>query len=165
MLVTGVGEIVIRAASEADAEIARRMVTRPRLPWLVAEVDGDVAGYAYASAHRQRATYRWSADCSVYVDASSRSGGVGQSLYERLIAELGALGYASVLAGIALPNPTSIGLLQSLGFQPASVFRRVGYKFGSWHDVGWWQLMLSGSARPRPSRPSGTRADRPRWAR
>lgn len=123
-------------------EIARRMLLRPRLPWLVAEMSGRVAGYAYASTHRERPAYRWSADCAVYVDAAFRSQGVGRLLYERLATEVGDLGYVSLFAGIALPNPVSVKLHAALGFEAVGVFRHVGYKHGEWHDVGWWQRSL-----------------------
>jgi phosphinothricin acetyltransferase len=148
-------------------EISRRMADRPRLPWLVAE-DGDrVAGYAYASAHRARPAYRWSADCSVYLDPGYRGQGVGRQLYERLIPVVGELGYRSLFAGIALPNPASVGLHEALGFQPVGVFRGVGYKHGAWRDVGWWQRFLNDQdvqdamtdpAEPRPWPPTGTPA-------
>ena len=124
-------------------EISHRMVARPRLPWLVADDGGRVAGYAYASAHRARPAYRWSADCSVYLDPGYRGRGVGRQLYERLIPAVQGLGYRSLFAGIALPNPASVGLHEALGFQPVGVFRDVGYKHGAWRDVGWWQLTLA----------------------
>ena len=124
-------------------ELSRRMAARPRLPWLVAIDGGRVAGYAYASAHRTRPAYRWSADCSVYLDPGYRGRGVGRQLYERLIPMVGGLGYRSLFAGIALPNPASVGLHEALGFQPVGVFRQVGYKLGAWRDVGWWQRFLN----------------------
>jgi len=124
-------------------EISHRMVARPRLPWLVADDGGRVAGYAYASAHRARPAYRWSADCSVYLDPGYRGRGVGRQLYERLIPAVQGLGYRSLFAGIALPNPASVGLHEALGFQPVGVFRGVGYKHGAWRDVGWWQRFLN----------------------
>lgn len=133
-------------------EIRRRMLVRPRLPWLVADTAESVRGYAYASPHRSRPAYRWSADCSVYVDPSYRSQGLGRALYEHLIAELRNLGYVSLFAGIALPNDASVGLHASLGFQAVGAFRHVGYKHGRWHDVGWWQLLLTDppSSPPEP---------------
>ncbi len=140
-------------------EIARRMLVAPRLPWLVADQGGRVAGYAYASAHRQRAAYRWSADCSVYIDAAHRSRGIGRLLYARLIDEVRALGYVSLFAGIALPNPGSVGLHEAMGFTPIGVFRRTGYKHGSWHDVGWWQRELT-DAPDRPTEPQAWRPTR-----
>jgi L-amino acid N-acyltransferase YncA len=126
---------------DAD-EMRRRMLAEPRLPWLVA-VDGDrVAGYAYASRHRQRAAYRWSADVSIYLDDAYHGRGIGRALYGRLIPEVRDLGYVTLFAGIALPNPRSIGLHESFGFRPVGVFGQVGFKHGAWRDVGWWQLPL-----------------------
>jgi phosphinothricin acetyltransferase len=126
------------------AEIGRRMLARPRLPWLVADYAGRVVGYAYASQHRARAAYRWSADSSVYLDLEYRSRGFGRLLYERLIAEVRELGYVSLFAGIALPNKASVALHETVGFAALGVFRHVGYKHGSWYDVGWWQRSLRG---------------------
>ncbi|MGA2829499.1 MAG: arsinothricin resistance N-acetyltransferase ArsN1 family B [Streptosporangiaceae bacterium] len=134
-------------------EVSRRMLGSPRLPWLVADDAGRVAGYAYASAHRQRPAYRWSADCSVYLDPGYRGHGLGRLLYENLISEVRDLGYVSLFAGIALPNAASVGLHEAVGFRPVGVFRDVGYKFGAWRDVGWWQLRL----RDRPADPGEPR--------
>ena len=141
-------------------EIGRRMLARPRLPWLVADDDGRVAGYAYASAHRARPAYRWAADCSVYLDPAYQGQGLGRRLYQELITEVRDLGYRTLFAGIALPNPASVGLHEALGFTPVGVFRGVGYKLGAWRDVSWWQRDLSegpGSG-PDPAEPRAWRA-------
>ncbi|GAC1339770.1 MAG: GNAT family N-acetyltransferase [Candidatus Dormibacteria bacterium] len=132
------------------AEITRRMLTAPRLPWFVAEDQGRIAGYAYASRHAQRAGYRWSADCSIYLDNGHRSRGLGRLLYERLIAEVQGLGYATVIAGITLPNEPSVRLHAAMGFRPVGICRKVGYKHGSWHDVSWWQRQLGELPSPPP---------------
>ena len=132
------------------AEIARRMLSRPRLPWLVAERDGHVIGYAYASQHRLRPAYRWSADCSVYVEPAHHVQGVGRLLYGELIPAVAGLGYRSLYAGIALPNPASVRLHEAMGFSLVGVFRDVGYKLGAWRDVGWWQRELSELPSPPP---------------
>jgi L-amino acid N-acyltransferase YncA len=134
-------------------ELAGRMRSRPRLPWLVAESDGDVVGYACAGRHRERSAYRWSVDGSVYVAETHRGRGVGRLLLEHLIAELRDLGYASVFAGIALPNPQSIRLHEALGFRPVGVFPSVGFKHGAWHDVGWWRLQLAPALSVAPEDP------------
>lgn len=127
------------------------MLSRPRLPWLVAADDGRIIGYAYASMHRIRPAYRWSADCSVYVDAAYHSSGIGRLLlYDRLIAEVAGLGYRSLFAGIALPNLASVRLHEAMGFQSVGVFRAVGYKHGAWRDVGWWQRELGELPSPPP---------------
>lgn len=128
------------------------MLDQP-LPWLVAEVTGNVVGFAYACRHRLRSAYRWSADCSVYVAPQHRGRAVGRVLYERLFVELRELGYVSLFAAVALPNPISVGLHESLGFRTVGVFRNVGYKSGEWHQVGWWHRPL----RDPPESPQGPR--------
>jgi L-amino acid N-acyltransferase YncA len=124
------------------AEVARRMLARPRLPWFVAQDGGRVVGYAYASQHRQRPGYRWSAEVSVYMDPAHHGRGIARALYTRLIAEVTELGYVSIFAGIALPNDASVSLHEAVGFEPIGVFSRIGFKNGAWHDVGWWQRAL-----------------------
>jgi L-amino acid N-acyltransferase YncA len=126
----------------AEAELTRRILARPRMPWLVAVDAGTVVGYAYASQHRQRPAYRWSAGCSVYISRDYRRRGVGHALYQRLIGDVRDLGYMSLFAGITLPNAESVGLHEAMGFERLGVFRNVGYKNGSWRDVGWWQRAL-----------------------
>ena len=124
-------------------EMRRRLAeTLPAYPWLVCEIDGEVAGYAYATKHRVRAAYRWSVDTSVYVAGARRRGGVGRGLYRSLFAILAAQGFVNAFAGIALPNPGSVALHEGVGFEPLGTYRRVGFKFGEWRDVGWWQLAL-----------------------
>ena len=131
-------------------EIARRLAdTLVAYPWLVCEIGGRVAGYAYASTHRVRAAYQWSVDTSVYVDEAFRRSGVGRGLYRSLFAILGAQGFFNAFAGIALPNPASVALHEAVGFEPLGVYRRVGFKLGAWHDVGWWYLPLQ----PLPASP------------
>ncbi len=111
-------------------------------PWLMCEEGGTVVGYAYAGRHRERAAYGWCVDVSVYVREAMRRGGVGRALYGSLFALLRLQGFCAAHAGITLPNPASVGLHESLGFLPVGVYRKVGFKGGAWHDVGWWQLEL-----------------------
>jgi L-amino acid N-acyltransferase YncA len=132
------------------AEMARRMLVAPRLPWLLAERDGTPVGYAYASHHHTRAAYRWSVDTSVYLADSERRRGTGRALYESLLPELRGLGYAVACAGVTLPNPGSVGLHEALGFEPVGIYPRIGFKHGQWYDVGWWQLELT----DRPTSPT-----------
>ena len=111
-------------------------------PWLVYEHQEHICGYAYASRHRERAAYQWSADVTVYVHPEWRRRGVGHALYTSLLAVLRLQGFFNAYAGITLPNPASVGVHESVGFRPLGVYREVGYKLGAWHDVGWWSLAL-----------------------
>ncbi len=135
-----------------NEEIARRIDAILRAyPWLVCVDGGTVAGYAYGSRHRPRAGYDWSVEVSAYVHPNFQRRGIGRRLYQSLFGILKAQGYFNAYAGIALPNAASIGLHESLGFQPVGVYRKIGYKLGAWHDVGWWQLALQETMRePKP---------------
>ena len=146
--------ISFETVSPDEREMAHRLAkTLARFPWLVAMCDGEVAGYAYAGQHRERAAYQWSADVSVYVHKDFQRRGIGRALYTSLFAILRALGYYNVYAGIALPNPASVALHEAMGMTPVGVYRHVGYKGGMWHDVGWWEGSLrQQSAEPHPPR-------------
>jgi phosphinothricin acetyltransferase len=134
-------------------------------PWLVCAAGGAVVGYAYASRHSERAAYQWSADVSVYVRADQHRRGIGRALYTALLRIVTAQGFYNAYAGITLPNASSVGLHEALGFTPVGAYRGVGYKLGAWHDVGWWELALQprGTA-PVPPRPVGAVRDTPAWA-
>jgi L-amino acid N-acyltransferase YncA len=110
--------------------------------WIVAEDGGELVGYAYACPHRERAAYRWATEVSVYVDEKAHRRGFGRALYEELLALLRAQGFYIACAGITLPNEASVALHESLGFRSVGVYSRIGFKLGSWWDVGWWQLAL-----------------------
>jgi L-amino acid N-acyltransferase YncA len=135
-----------------EQEMRRRIQDTPAAyPWLVCEHRDRVVGYAYATRHRVRAAYQWSVDTSVYVHPDVHRCGIGRALYGSLVRVLAAQGYFNAYAGIALPNRASVRLHESVGFDPVGVYRRVGYKLGAWHDVGWWQLGLQPSAAvPQP---------------
>lgn len=136
-----------------DEMCSRIVKTLADLPWLVSEdAQGRVDGYVYASKHRERPAYQWSVDVSAYVRDDARGTGVGKRLYSSLFNELAALGYCQAFAGIALPNAASVALHESLGFKPLGVYRKVGFKRGAWHNVGWWQLELREADEPSPLR-------------
>jgi L-amino acid N-acyltransferase YncA len=110
--------------------------------WLVAEVDGIVAGYAYGTAHRERAAYAKTVETGVYLDAAYHGRGVGRALYTELLRVLAAKGFHRAVAGITLPNPASVGLHERFGFERIGVYKEVGFKFGRWHDTVWYQRGL-----------------------
>ncbi|MBI5719282.1 MAG: N-acetyltransferase family protein [Burkholderiales bacterium] len=145
------------------AEMERRITgTLARFPWFVGEDDaGRVNGYVYASAHQERAAYRWAVNVTAYVREDCRGQKVGQRLYRRLLEELGALGYRQACAGITLPNDASVALHESVGFKLVGVYRSIGFKFGAWRDVGWWQCELQpagGAGEPEEPRAFGEKA-------
>jgi len=127
--------------------------TLDQFPWLVhLDASGALAGYVYASRHRDRAAYQWSVDVSAYVRADARGQGLGKRLYTALLDELARLGYCQAFAGITLPNAASVALHERVGFGALGVYRRVGHKLGRWHDVGWWQRPLQDIDQPPPPR-------------
>jgi phosphinothricin acetyltransferase len=127
----------------AADEVARRIVeVLAQHPWLVAEEDGSVVGWAYATQWRARSAYRFAAETTVYVAAGHHGRGIGSSLYSALIAELKQRKVHSAVGGIALPNPASVALHEKLGFKNVAQFAEVGRKFDRWIDVGYWQLLL-----------------------
>jgi L-amino acid N-acyltransferase YncA len=128
------------SAEEFAGRIERGSRTHP---WLVLEDAGRAVGYAYASAHHERAAYRWAADVAVYVDAAHRRRGAGRRLYTALLGLLRVQGLRVACAGITLPNDGSVALHRALGFEHVGTYRAIGWKAGAWHDVAWWQLRLS----------------------
>jgi L-amino acid N-acyltransferase YncA len=123
----------------ADEVAGRIEATLRSHPWLVLDQHGALLGYAYASEHRARPAYRWSADVTIYVADRAHRCGVGRRLYEALLDILRRQGIHNAFAGITLPNPASIGLHEACGFACIGTYRAVGFKLGRWRDVGWWQ--------------------------
>lgn len=126
------------------AEMARRVadVQGANLPWLVATMGERVAGYAYASLWRARSAYRFSAEITVYVDHAMGRHGIGSALYAELFERLKARGAHAVMGGITLPNEASVALHERFGMTKVAHFAEVGFKFGEWRDVGYWQRVL-----------------------
>ncbi len=122
------------------AEFANRIEqTLEKFPYLVAAEEGQVLGYAYASTYKARAAYEWTVELSVYVQQEARGKGIGQQLYTALEEELEAHGFKNFLACITLPNPESIAFHEKNDYKQVAHFRKVGYKFGAWHDIVWYQ--------------------------
>ena len=127
----------------SDAEFREGwLATRDRFSWFAATLDGRFAGYAKAYTWRTRAAYDRTAEVGLYVHPDFHRRGVGRALYSALIADAKSRGFHTLVAGIALPNESSVRLHESCGFTHAGTFREVGRKFDQWHDVGFWQLML-----------------------
>ena len=151
----------------ADEFAARLAAVRARYPWLVCEIGGEVAGYAYASEFKTRAAYQWSVEVTVYVSADYRRRGVGRAVYTSLFGCLKLQGFRAAYAGIALPNAASVALHEGMGFARVGVYPKVGYKLGAWRDVGWWRLALADAPDnppPAPPIPLSNLSDDPRLA-
>jgi phosphinothricin acetyltransferase len=123
------------------SEMARRIqeVGSASLPWLVAERNGRVLGYAYACRWHARAAYRFSAEITVYLDPGHARLGIGSQLYGQLFPIVQARGIHAVIGGIALPNPASVALHEKFGLSKVAHYQEVGFKFDRWIDVGYWQ--------------------------
>ena len=112
-------------------------------PWLVCELDGVIAGYAYGAKYRERTAYQWCVESSIYIHDDFQKKNIGKALYEALIEILKHQGYRNVYAVINLPNDRSVSFHESCGFTYFATYEKVGYKLGKWKNVGWWQLVIN----------------------
>lgn len=125
------------------AEMQARMATvLEKLPWLVLERDGAIAGYAYASPWKSRIGYRFAVESSIYLAPTRTGSGFGSALYQSLLDELRARNIHCVIGGAALPNAASVALHEKLGFTKVAHFSENGFKFDRWIDVAYWQRLL-----------------------
>lgn len=112
-------------------------------PWLVCEIDGRIAGYAYAARHRERVAYQWSVESSIYIHNDFMKYRIGAALYTALLELLRYQGFNTVYAVINLPNDKSVAFHEKMGFHYFTTFEKVGYKLGHWKNVGWWMTTLN----------------------
>lgn len=131
-----------QAVSASDMAARMADVQTAGLPWLVAELDGEVVGYSYAGRWKARSAYRFAVEASVYLKHGIQGRGIGKTLYGALLPILQAKGIHAVIGGAALPNPASVALHEKLGFEQVATFRQVGFKHGRWVDVAYWQRIL-----------------------
>lgn len=126
----------------AESMSARITRIREDYPFLIYEDKNEIVGYAYATRWKERSAYRYSVESTVYVKQNFERKGVGGELYLRLFDDLRERGFHCALAGITLPNDTSVAFHESLGFKKVGQLKEVGFKFNHWIDVGYWQLIL-----------------------
>ena len=133
-------------------EMGRRFaaVRRHGLPWLVAELDGGFAGYAYASPFRPRPAYRYGVEVSIYVEEAARGQGIGRALLRTLVEGVREMGLRHLIAAVSDSGSSaaSIALHEASGFRLAGVYRQVGWKFDRWLDVTLMQLDLAPDGGP-----------------
>jgi phosphinothricin acetyltransferase len=134
------------------AEMAQRIRGEQpgRHPWLVAEENGALLGYAPSSPFRTRPAYRWTVETGIYLAAGAQGRGLGRALLTPLLTMLERQGYVAAIGAIALPNLASVALHEKLGFVHTGTYRQVGFKMGEWLDVGLWQKDLA----PRRASPA-----------
>jgi L-amino acid N-acyltransferase YncA len=136
--------ITFEEVEVSGTEMATRVadVHAGGFPWLVATRDASLVGYAYAAPWRTRSAYRYSVEVTVYVLHQHPRRGIGTALYEALFADLRTRGVHAVMGGITLPNDASVALHERFGMTKVAHFAQVGFKFGTWHDVGYWHRLL-----------------------
>lgn len=132
-------EELVPSVDEFRRRIASILVESP---YLVCELDGRIVGYAYASAYRSRSSYRWNREVTVYINPGFHGMKIGKALYTALFDITRKQNFSNLLGIITLPNQSSVGLHEHMGFQAVGVFQRVGYKMNQWLNVGWWELNL-----------------------
>lgn len=150
----GLGSFEETPPSADDMAGRRAAVVALGLPYLVAEADGKVLGFAYTGPFRPRAAYRYTVEDSVYVAPEAIGKGVGRLVLSEVLKACEALGVRQVMAVIGnSANEASIGLHRSLGFEHAGVGRALGFKHGDWVDIVWMQKALNGGASTPPDAP------------
>lgn len=113
-----------------------------KYPWLVCIAGDKIIGYAYAGAWKARAAYRFSVETSVYLQEGLSGKGIGSALYTELLRKLRAQKLHSIIGGMALPNKECIALHEKFGFEKVAHFKEVGFKFGRWIDVAYYEKIL-----------------------
>ncbi|MCK5032519.1 MAG: N-acetyltransferase, partial [Calditrichia bacterium] len=124
-----------------EEEIKGRL-TSTSLPWIVFEENNKILGYAFASEWKSRCAYKYTVECSVYLDRNCKGKGIGKKLYSELLQQLKDLEYHTIIAGIALPNEASVKFHEKFGFEKVAHFKKVDYKFNNFIDVGYWQMIV-----------------------
>jgi phosphinothricin acetyltransferase len=147
----GTASFELEAPTEAEMQKRMETLLAGRFPYIVAEIDGTIAGYAYAGPYRARPAYRFTVENSIYIAPEMHRRGIGRALLAALIEASTARGFRLMIAVIGdSAQAASIGVHKALGFQDAGVFRNVGYKFGRWLDTVHMQLPLGDGARTAP---------------
>lgn len=141
-VLNGVATYELVPPSPAEMRDRFGSVTGLGYPWLVAEADGAIAGYAYASAFRTRPAYRWLVEDSIYLDPAARGRGIGRALLDRLLGDCERLGFRQMVAVIGGAEPASIGVHRAAGFAACGRIAASGFKFGRWLDTEFMQKAL-----------------------
>ena len=133
-------ETEVPSVEEFEQRVISNLKDRP---WLVCEINNQAAGYAYAGKHRDRKGYQWCTEPSVYISEKYFGFGIANALYTALFDILKIQGYVNAYAVITLPNDRSIAFHKKFGFEYLTTYKKIGYKLGQWHDVGWMQYEVN----------------------
>ena len=133
-------ETEVPSVEDFQQRVLSNLIERP---WLVCEINNEIAGYAYAGKHRDRKGYQWCTEPSVYISEKFFGVGAANALYTALFDILELQGYVNAYAVITLPNDRSIAFHKKFGFEYLTTYKKIGYKLGQWHDVGWMQYEVN----------------------
>ncbi len=111
----------------------------PEHHWMVVDLDNKIVGFAFANSWKNRSAYRFTKEISVYIAPDYQRNGWGKQLYTKLLKILQKEGIHTVVAGITIPNESSIRFHESMGFEKVAHFKETGFKFKKWLDVGYWE--------------------------
>lgn len=142
----GTASFEITPPNIEDMRERRAAVIARKLPYVVAVINGEVVGYAYATPYRPRPAYRFTVEDSVYVREGMHGRGIGKALLQEVIDRCTASGYRQMLAVIGDASPPSVKLHKQLGFELAGTFKAFGFKFGAWRDTAMLQRQLGEGA-------------------
>jgi phosphinothricin acetyltransferase len=113
-----------------------------QFPFFVWEDEGTIQGYAYVNKWKERVSFRYSVEDSIYIRNGMEGKGIGRALFTHLLEAVKKTDIHAVVAGITLPNDRSIPLHEKFGFTKIGQFNEIGYKMNKWQDVGYWELIL-----------------------
>ena len=133
-------ETEVPSVEDFQQRVISNLIERP---WFVCEINNEIAGYAYAGKHRDRKGYQWCTEPSVYISEKYFGFGVANALYNALFEILKLQGYVNAYAVITLPNDRSLAFHKKFGFEYLTTYKKIGYKLGQWHDVGWMQYEIN----------------------
>lgn len=141
---TSIATFELEQIDGAEMEKRIRETLAGNYPYLVAEENSEILGYAYGHQFRARIAYRHTVEISVYIKNGFHGRGIASALYENLFREISRGDYHAVIAGISLPNEASVRLHEKFGMEKVAHFKEVGFKFGEWVDTGYWELIING---------------------
>jgi phosphinothricin acetyltransferase len=140
---TSIATFELEQIDAAEMEKRIRETLAGNYPYLIAEENGEILGYAYGHQFRARVAYRHTVEVSVYIKKGFHGRGIATELYKALFPEIGRRDFHAVIAGISLPNEASVKLHEKFGMTKIAHFKEVGFKFGKWIDTGYWELMIN----------------------